>query len=258
MGRFEASDFLILAYHSVCPDAQHSISVSQANFKRQMKWLKDRGFSGVTLASLLADPTPKYKCCITFDDGWEDNLIHAKPILDELGWVGVVFAATEAVDFSDRDPAGARKKYAAEGLCPPMNWSQLKELIAAGWEIGAHSCTHPILTKIREEEAQKEIANSKAILEEQLQVEVPSFCYPSSQTNDAIANMVKAAGYKAGVLSWAQKDEFDIYRLRRVAVYRDDGMVAFQLKLRMRNVFASLPQVRKVFGFAKKILSRET
>lgn len=80
---------VILLYHRVA-DVESDpwgLAVSPANFRDQMRVLRDRrlAISLDDLArALAADRLPAGKVCITFDDGYADNLLIAKPILEEL------------------------------------------------------------------------------------------------------------------------------------------------------------------------------
>jgi peptidoglycan-N-acetylglucosamine deacetylase len=63
------------------------------------------------------------------------------------------------------------------------------------FEIGAHTMTHPRLTKINENEAIKEINDSKKYLENIVKEEVRCFCYPGGKYNEKIMKLVKKAGF---------------------------------------------------------------
>ncbi|MHB1334874.1 MAG: polysaccharide deacetylase family protein [Candidatus Humimicrobiaceae bacterium] len=63
------------------------------------------------------------------------------------------------------------------------------------FEIGAHTTTHPRLTKISEKQAFQEIVGSKKYLENLIKMEVKSFCYPGGNYNDKIKELVKEAGF---------------------------------------------------------------
>jgi peptidoglycan/xylan/chitin deacetylase (PgdA/CDA1 family) len=76
----------------------------------------------------------------------------------------------------------------------PSRW---RELADAGFEVGAHTVTHPILTDIASDSLVREIAECKQVLEQMLGREVPSFAYPKGRTNSAIAMRLKRAGYRS-------------------------------------------------------------
>lgn len=63
------------------------------------------------------------------------------------------------------------------------------------FEIGSHTLTHPILRDIEGKQAWNEISTSKIELEELIQKDVKSFCYPRGRYNADIISMVKKAGY---------------------------------------------------------------
>ena len=63
------------------------------------------------------------------------------------------------------------------------------------FEIGAHTMTHPRLTKIREREAFNEIIESKKYLENLIKKKVKCFCYPGGKYNNKVKELVKEAGF---------------------------------------------------------------
>jgi peptidoglycan/xylan/chitin deacetylase (PgdA/CDA1 family) len=80
-----------------------------------------------------------------------------------------------------------------------MSWEQLRDLARAGHEVGSHSLTHPILPNCSNPELDREVAGSKALLEERLQFEVSSFCYPNGDYDARVAAAVARAGYRVAV-----------------------------------------------------------
>ncbi len=61
----------------------------------------------------------------------------------------------------------------------PLDWSEVRYLSQNGVEIGAHTVTHPILSRITDPvELLVEIGDSKKRIEEELQQPVKHFCYP--------------------------------------------------------------------------------
>jgi D-inositol-3-phosphate glycosyltransferase len=103
--------------------------------------------------------------------------------------------------------AALLKKYGIKGtfyICPQDREFKRKELlsvqemlaISQDFEIGGHTITHPHLTEVPILQADAEIAQSKAYLEEILQREVTAFCYPYGDYNDAVKDLVKKHGYR--------------------------------------------------------------
>lgn len=64
-----------------------------------------------------------------------------------------------------------------------LNWEEAKEMHAAGMEIGSHTITHPILSRLTPDLQRYEIEHSKAVIEERIGAKVSSVAYPvGSQT----------------------------------------------------------------------------
>jgi len=80
-----------------------------------------------------------------------------------------------------------------------MSWSHIRQLLDDGHEIGSHSARHPILPLVDDDTLRREVADSRHLLEEQLQHPVRSFCYPNGDHDDRVVNAVKAAGYSQAV-----------------------------------------------------------
>lgn len=67
----------------------------------------------------------------------------------------------------------------------PCTWAQLRELSDGGVAIGAHTVTHPILSRVEtREETEAEIVQSKQTLERELQKKVDLFAYPNGTADD--------------------------------------------------------------------------
>jgi peptidoglycan/xylan/chitin deacetylase (PgdA/CDA1 family) len=87
---------------------------------------------------------------------------------------------------------------------PMMDHAQVRAIRAAGWDVGAHTVTHRMLTRLADDEAKREIGQSRADLEDVLREPVPLFAYPNgkpgSDYGPAHVRMVQQAGF-AGALS---------------------------------------------------------
>jgi len=60
----------------------------------------------------------------------------------------------------------------------PMTWEQIKEMAAYGITFGAHTCSHPNLSHVDLETAEREIVGSKRVIERRLGVDISGFAYP--------------------------------------------------------------------------------
>lgn len=85
-----------------------------------------------------------------------------------------------------------------------LSWEELTELARDGIEIGSHTVTHPILTRVSEHEAEDEIVASRRRLEQALGVPVKHFAYPNGQPEDfspVVRRLVERAGYRSACTS---------------------------------------------------------
>jgi len=177
----------ILMYHVVKAPApgtpQSELWTPAPTFKATIAALKKLGYRGVTMEQVHeawsgGPGLPEKPVVVSFDDGYLSHYVAARPILREAGWPGVLNLKTGNID-----PKG--------GIAP---W-QVKALVKAGWEIGAHSITHADLTTLDTAGLDREVAGSKRELEKQFGVKVETFCYPAGKYDAAAEQAVKRAGF---------------------------------------------------------------
>jgi peptidoglycan/xylan/chitin deacetylase (PgdA/CDA1 family) len=212
-------------------------------------WLRDGGW-------------PDNALVVTVDDGYRDFYQVAYPVFREYGIPATVYLVSEFLDgrqwlWVDRVRwsylkngsnlkeartaiEAAKKLPNAERLAwlemlpvrPPevapveyeaMRWDEVREASRGGMEFGAHTCTHPILSRVGEGELTSEIAGSKRRIEEELGRAVDHFCYPNGSVRDytpAAVEVVRAAGFRTattttiGVVGAGD----DALQLRRIGV----------------------------------------
>jgi peptidoglycan/xylan/chitin deacetylase (PgdA/CDA1 family) len=197
-GRAPAVDGVrILAYHRVC-NARDDLAVAPADFRRQMEAVLSTGARAVSLTDAveaLEQRSGAPLVCITFDDGYHDNLDEAIPVLRELGVPATIFASTELI------AGNVRLYWYRAGKEPPLlSFDELAEIGRDPlFDIGAHTRTHPALPSLPDEAAWDEIAGSKHELEERLGRPVATFAYPAGLHSPRDLRLVREAGYRAGV-----------------------------------------------------------
>ena len=123
---------------------------------------------------------------ITFDDGLESVL----RVADEMPFPGTVFVVTNHVGRLNDWPG--QPGWVNRENC--MNWSQLKTLVDRGWTIGAHTHSHPILSKCKPVTIQHEIEYSKKMIEDRLGVACDFFAYPYGHAPKAARKVVEQFG----------------------------------------------------------------
>lgn len=232
---------LILAYHSVSPTWTADTSVTPDRLREQLELLLSKGYRGVTLSDALRMPARQKAMVATFDDAHLSVYERARPILDELGVPGTIFVPT---DFPDSGRPMGWKGYdmwvgtPLEHELACMSWEQLREVAEAGWEIGAHSCSHPFLTECDDAELRRQLVESRAACEEHMERPCPTLAYPYSDWDARVAEAAGAAGYTAAVTvntgTWSRP-----LQLPRTGVYHyDTGS-----RLRVRTIRRRFPRV---------------
>ena len=183
--------FPILCYHKTQPVPAAArikgLYLEPTLFRRQIQELAGAGFS----FSLPGPHAPSHTIAITFDDGFLSNLEAAVPVMKEFG--------ARAINYLVADRIGKSSDWeAAEGgeARPLMDDSQIQEWLSAGNWIGAHTCTHPRLSKISRELAREEITASKKKMEDRFGQPMEHFAYPFGDYDDAVVEMVREAGFK--------------------------------------------------------------
>jgi peptidoglycan/xylan/chitin deacetylase (PgdA/CDA1 family) len=226
----------ILMYHQIdAPPARgtplRGLVVSPGSFARQMFLLKCLGYTGLSMRQLepyLSGEKNGRVVGITFDDGYQNNLQNALPVLQRHGFSATCYAVSGmigAVNSWDRDIGVAQK--------PLMNAEEWQIWLGQGMEIGSHTRTHSDLTKLSAEAAFNEIAMSKRELEDTLGCEVRHFCYPYGRFASSHHQMVEQAGYLTATTTHRGRvlQHDNRFTLRRVLVAQATSLIHFGLKL---------------------------
>jgi len=123
----------------------------------------------------------------------------------------------------------------------------VRALAGYALDVGAHTITHPILTRISRLDASREMVDSKAALQALTGREVPLFAYPNGVpgrdfTAEHVAE-VRAAGFEAAVTTavGAATPMTDPLQLPRFTPWKW-APVQFDLMM-MRNLVAARPAV---------------
>ncbi len=238
-------DIPILTYHSL--DESGSVtSVPPRFFREHMHLLVRRGFVGISLSELInawdgSGNLPPRPVVLTFDDGFANVLEHAAPVLSELGFRATIFVVSgrcgQINDWPNQAPDIPR--------LPLLSWSELAQLATAGFEVGAHSVTHPVLTEITQAEAEREIVESKATIEKELARPVKTFAYPFGMFTRAHYEIVRnhfrgACSVELGKASREhdrhQLPRLDVYYLRHPALFQMFETLPGQLYIQLRGI----------------------
>jgi peptidoglycan/xylan/chitin deacetylase (PgdA/CDA1 family) len=214
----------ILMYHVVSTppgDAPYpELYVPRASFAAQVAWLARHGYHAVTLQKVFdswrgARTLPAKPIVLSFDDGYLSQLTNALPVLRARKWPGVL-----NLEFRNLQPVW--------GIRPPG----IRKLIRAGWEIDAHTLTHPDLTTLGAAQLRDEVAGSREAIRRKFHVPVNFFCYPAGRYDATVIAAVQAAGYLgATTTNYGLARPSDLYTLDRVRINGTDSISVFAQKL---------------------------
>lgn len=218
---------MILAYHRINPwHKNDALTVSPESFRGQIDYLLKKKFKPVSLPSYFETQNLLKTFTVTFDDGFADNYRFALPVLKKNNIPVTIFLSVHYIGTEN-----LLQRYKDKEKDRFLNWSEVKEMAKEGVEFGSHCLTHSHLTEISEEEAWKEIHNSKKILEDKLGKEVSSFCYPYGDYNEKIIEMVEKAGYKGAVITGKRKVKRGSFTMPRVGIYGHNNFFIYKVKI---------------------------
>lgn len=213
----------ILMYHAIAElpvgAPYPELFVPPAELRDQVRALARAGFHGVTLSDVLSAwhrgaPIARRPVVLSFDDGLRSQHSEALPALQAAGWPGVLNLKVESL----------RQGELTDGM--------VRDMLDAGWELGSHTFTHTDVTRLSGADLKREIAGSRAWLEERFGVPVSTFCYPAGRHDASALAAVRSAGYLAatttepGLATSAEDME-----LRRIRVDAGDGAAGLMAKL---------------------------
>ncbi len=198
----------VLMYHSVS-DNNKFFTVSLKNFERQLKFLKNNNFNIISAEELknIFEDKEKLKAktiFLTFDDGYDDNYFNVLSLIKKYNVNILIFIITDLI-----------------GEDGYLNWRQIFEMKKTGLvEFGCHTKSHLDLDKLSKTELEKEILESKKIIEKKIGEISFVFSYPKGKYNDLVVETVKIGGYDFTfiVKEGANSLESDTLKLPRLSI----------------------------------------
>jgi peptidoglycan/xylan/chitin deacetylase (PgdA/CDA1 family) len=168
---------------------RRSLSVSPAVFESQLAFLRDNGYTVVTLdvvydALALGAPLPQKPVVLTFDDGHLDAYTHAFPLLKKYGMSGTFFVVTDFISY--KNPAH-------------MTWAMVREMHEAGMRIESHGRTHIDLRKRSNAVLVWELLGPVEQIEAYVGRRPRFFCYPAGRYDARVIDILKDLQMRAAV-----------------------------------------------------------
>ena len=184
----------ILCYHNLNPTVPGSMSMTPKKFESQIKWIKDNGFTVISLKDAVEylqgkrASLPAKSVVITADDGWQSVYTYMVPIVKKYNIPVTLFIYPETISNGKN----------------AMTWDELKELQQTGlFDIQGHTYSHPNFKQAKkrmsadgyEKFVKNELVNSKKILEDKLGIKVTLLAWPFGIYNDYLEQQAANAGY---------------------------------------------------------------
>lgn len=173
----------ILMYHSIS-DRGGPTSIGPDIFAAQMEALSASSCDVISMDDVVNGELEGHKVVITFDDAFEDFATNALPVLDRFSFPATVYVPTNRVG-ADEDWTGA--------MTPPrplMSWETLRSLPADLVTLANHTLSHPDLTTLPPEDAQREIVVAKETLETQLNRPIRHFAAPYGKVSESVKTII--------------------------------------------------------------------
>ena len=221
----KGSRVTFLGYHQIITKGNPGeMKIMATKFRSQMQSLKDAEIPVISLSDYLewragSKEIPETSVIITIDDGYDDLVDVALPILKEFGYPFTFYLYTNFLGGSGRT----------------LSENEVRALIEGGGELGSHSISHDFLVRAKrkfgdkndyEDWLSKEIKGSKESLEKKFGVAVNSFAYTYGEYNESLAKRIAEAGYSSAVTVNGAKSGYEtpLYELPRYIIHGNNDI----------------------------------
>ncbi|GHG75481.1 polysaccharide deacetylase [Alishewanella longhuensis] len=188
-----ASAAVMLIYHHVAEDTPRVSSVTSAEFREHLNYLRDNNFQVIGLDVLIdqlktGKPIADNAVVITFDDSYENNFTTAHPILQEFGYPYTIFISPGAID----DRVG-----------PVLSWQQVKQMADEGVLVANHAMWHEHMARPEQGESeadwlkrmQQSILQAEQRIKEETGQSHQWLAYPYGEFSDALEALMSKLGF---------------------------------------------------------------
>ena len=185
-----AQSISILMYHKVQDLPPYASAferewvVAPASLDAQLNYLATKGYTTISLDQAVDGlsgraPLPAKPIVLTFDDGWRSQYVSALPLLKKYRQTATFYIVSGYMGYNAY-----------------MDWAMTEELKNAGMTIAAHTIDHADLTRKSPADLEREVRDSKVLLESRLNISITHFAYPFGAYNNRVVEAVKQAGYR--------------------------------------------------------------
>ena len=212
----------VLMYHRVDADVPsdavgRDLTVEPATFEAELRYLREHHIAAITAADLAArlarGDRPQAAVVLTFDDGYDDAMTTAVPLLQKYGARGTFYVSSGFV-----------------GMPRHLTWRQMRAMRAAGMEVACHGSEHLDLSTLDRAGQEREAAGCMKRFAHYLGGAPPTtYAYPAGKYDETTFVIMRELGIRAAfteipgnVTSLAAP-----WRLPRLRVRHDDGVARF-------------------------------
>jgi biofilm PGA synthesis lipoprotein PgaB len=223
--RARAAKIPIIMYHDITAKKDVSWDVTPEELEHHFQALQDGGYTPISMDQMVnhlrsGAPLPPKPVLLTFDDNYVGQYKYAFPLLKQYNYPAVWSVHTRFVG------TGGQK--------PKATWDQLREMQASGLiTVASHTVNHINFRDLSDAQIDKELTESKKVLEKELQVAINYFTYPEGDFTDSAREKIQKAGYKAALtmsldpsLEKTANDSEDLMTIMRFGQSRFDEAIA--------------------------------
>lgn len=225
----------VLMYHRIeaNPNRSDTWQISLTEFKQEMKYLKDNGYTTLTNDQFYNIITkkaamPAKPVLLTFDGATIDFYNNAYPILRQYGFNATEYVVTDQIGTSWGSPSD---------IIRIMNENQLEIVGNNKIELENHSTTHGHIANLSTAELTKRVSGAATKLESLTNKPVKYFAYPFGESSNNFVNVLKGLKVKMAfkVGGGMATDSSDLMNMPRIAIVNTDNIGTFTRKLTTGN-----------------------
>jgi peptidoglycan/xylan/chitin deacetylase (PgdA/CDA1 family) len=229
-------------YHGIetpAPHGEEHYTLTGETFEEQLQWLK-KEHSTPSFKSFVKGEAPAGSVLVTFDDGEKSVATKAFPVMKELGMTGALFVTTHWI---------SKPGY--------VNESDIMQLAAAGWTIGAHGASHRYLSDLSTAELFEELIQSRDALAQILGNHPVHMALPGGRENPYIIEAARRSGYRSICTSCfgTNGSPPNLFGINRITMRRAYNLDALKRIIKKDPIFITKIQMRqRLLQLAKRSL----
>jgi peptidoglycan/xylan/chitin deacetylase (PgdA/CDA1 family) len=189
--RAKAAKIPIIMYHDITAVKDVDWDVTPEELEKHFQTLQEGGYTPITMDRMVnhlrtGAQLPEKPVLLTFDDNYIGQYKYAFPLLQKYSYPAVWSVHTKFVGTA--------------GKKPKATWDQLREMQKSGLiTVASHTVNHLNMKNLSNAEIEREVLESKKVLEKELGIAIDYFTYPEGDFTERAKDKVKEVGYKAAL-----------------------------------------------------------